>query len=93
MPTQSIPSELLYRTSVLIESFSQIPSAPSFLKDNLFPRVVTSSSDLVSVEFYRGNQRLAPYCSRYSKGTGRTARERESSSRSSARPSSSPFAT
>jgi hypothetical protein len=73
---QSIPSELLYRTSVLIESFSQVPSAPSFLKDNLFPRTVTSSSDLVSVEFYKGNQKLAPYCSRYSKGTARTARER-----------------
>jgi hypothetical protein len=76
MPAQSIPSELLYRTSVLIESFSQIPSAPSFLKDNLFPRVVTSSSDLVSVEFYKGNQRLAPYCSRYSKGTS-VPREKE----------------
>ena len=75
MPT-SIPSELIYRTSVLIESFAQVPSAPSFLKDNLFPRVVTSSTDLVSVEFYKGNQKLAPYCSRFSKGTA-VPRERE----------------
>ena len=76
MPTTGVPSELLYRTSTLIEAFAQIPSAPRFLKDNLFPRVVTSSSDLVSVEFYKGNQRLAPYCSRYSKGTA-VPREKE----------------
>ena len=75
MPT-TIPAELLYRTSTLIEAFAQIPSAPSFLKDNLFPRVVTSSSDLVSVEFYKGNQKLAPYCSRFSKGTA-VPREKE----------------
>ena len=75
MPT-SIPDELLYRTSVLIESFAQIPTAPQFLKDNLFPRVATSSTDLVSVEFYQGNQKLAPYCSRFSKGTA-VPRERE----------------
>ena len=60
MPTTSVPSELIYRTSVLIESFAQIPSAPEFLKDNLFPRTVTSSTDLVSVEFYKGSQKLAP---------------------------------
>jgi hypothetical protein len=76
MPTTNVPAELLYRTSTLIEAFAQIPPAPSFLKDNLFPRVVTSSSDLVSVEFYKGNQRLAPYCSRYSKGTA-VPREKE----------------
>jgi hypothetical protein len=75
MPT-IIPDELLYRTNTLIEAFSQIPSAPSFLKDNLFPKVVTVASDLVSVEFYKGNQKLAPYCSRYSKGTS-VPRERE----------------
>ena len=75
MPTQSAP-ELLYRTSTLIEAFAQIPSAPSFLKDNLFPKVVTVASDLVSVEFYKGNQKLAPYCSRFSKGTA-VPRERE----------------
>ena len=53
----------------MIEAISQIPPAPSFLKDQLFGRVVTTPSDLVSVEFYKGNQRLAPYCSRFSKGT------------------------
>jgi Phage major capsid protein E len=72
----TIPGELLYRTSVLIESFAQIPSAPSFLKDNLFPRTATSSSDLVSVEYFKGSQKLAPYCSRFSKGTA-VPRERE----------------
>jgi hypothetical protein len=32
--------------------------------------------DLVSVEFFRGNQRLSPFCSRYSKGTA-VPREKE----------------
>ena len=77
MPTSiSVPIELLYRTSTLVEVFTQIPTAPSFLKDNLFARTVTVASDLVSVEFYRGTQRLAPYCSRFSKGTA-VPRERE----------------
>jgi hypothetical protein len=76
MPTTNVPAELLYRTSTLIEAFSQIPSAPSFLKDNLFPRVVTVASDLIWVEFYKGNQKLAPYCSRFSKGNA-IAREKE----------------
>ena len=75
MPT-TIPAEALYRTSTLVESFAQIPSAPSFLKDNLFPRSVTSSSDLISVEFFRGNQKLAPFVSRFSKGSA-VPRERE----------------
>ena len=75
MPT-TIPTEALYRTSTLVESFAQIPSAPSFLKDNLFPRSVTSSSDLISVEFFRGNQKLAPFVSRFSKGSA-VPRERE----------------
>jgi hypothetical protein len=76
MPTSNVPAEMLYRTSTLIEAFSQIPSAPSFLKDQMFPRTITSSSDLVSVSFYKGNQKLAPYCSRFSKGTA-VAREKE----------------
>jgi hypothetical protein len=68
MPVSDISPEVLYRTSTLVDAFAQIPSAPSFLKDRMFPRVVTVANDLVSVEYYRGNQRLAPYCSRHSKG-------------------------
>jgi major capsid protein E len=75
MPTASIPPELLYRTSTLVETFVQLPAAASFLKDQMFPRTITVASDLVSVEFYKGNQRLAPYCSR-SKGTA-VPREKE----------------
>ena len=75
MPT-TIPAEALYRTSTLVESFAQIPSAPSFLKDNLFPRSVTSSSDLISVELFRGNEKLAAFVSRFSKGSA-VPRERE----------------
>jgi hypothetical protein len=70
MPTtQTVPAEVLYRTSVLIESFAELPPPPAFLKDKLFGRTVTVAADLVSVEYYKGNQRLAPYCSRFSKGT------------------------
>jgi len=69
MPEVEIPSEALYRTSTLVESFAQLPPAPSFLRDKLFPRIITTASDLVSVEFFRGLQKLAPYCSRFSKGT------------------------
>jgi hypothetical protein len=65
----TVPAEILYRTSTLVEAFAQIPSAPAFLKDRLFPKTVTVATDLVSVEYYRGNQKLAPYCSRFSKGT------------------------
>ena len=59
MPTSNVPAEMLYRTSTLIEAFSQIASAPSFLKDQMFPRVVTTSSDLVSVELQRKSEARA----------------------------------
>jgi hypothetical protein len=64
-----VPEEVLYRTSTLIEAFAEIPPAPSFLQDKLFARTITTPNDLVSVEFYRGNQRLTQYCWRFSKGT------------------------
>ena len=46
----------------------QLPIAPTFLRDQLFGVVQTTEADLVSIEFYRGRQKLAPFCSRYSKG-------------------------
>ena len=46
-----------------------MPLAPQFLRDQLFPRVSETTSDLVAVDFYNGSQKLAPYCSRFSKGT------------------------
>ncbi len=46
----------------------QIPPAATFLRDRLFGVVSTTEADLVSIEFYRGRQKLAPFCSRYSKG-------------------------
>jgi hypothetical protein len=67
-PPTDIPPEALYRTSTLVEAFAQLPSAPSFLKDKMFPRTVTVASDLVSVEYNRNNVRLAPFVSRFSKG-------------------------
>ena len=67
MPTVS--TDILYTTSSLLESFKVIPPAPAFLRDKLFPRIVEGSTDQVAVEFYNGSQRLAPYCSRFSKGT------------------------
>ena len=63
-----VPIEELYRTSSLIEALVQIPSAAVFLRDRLFGVVQETEADLVSIEFYRGRQKLAPFCSRYSKG-------------------------
>ena len=74
-PTSDVPLEELYRTSVLLDGFVQIPPAAVFLRDRLFGRVQTTEADLVSIEFYRGRQKLAPFCSRYSKGTA-VAREK-----------------
>ena len=68
MPTTDVPLEELYRTSSLLEGFVQIPPAAVFLRDRLFGVVQTTEADLVSIEFYRGRQKLAQFCSRYSKG-------------------------
>jgi hypothetical protein len=78
MPATTIPAELLYSTASLIESFKVVPLAPQFLRDHLFPRVSETASDQVAVDFYSGSQKLAPYCSRFSKGTA-VPRERETS--------------
>ena len=67
MPT--ISTDILYTTSSLLESFKVIPPAASFLRDKLFPKTVEASTDQVVVETYNGKSRLAPYCSRFSKGT------------------------
>ena len=64
-----VSDELIYRTSSLIESLKVIPIAPQFLRDNLFPRIVEVATDQVAVETYNGSQKLAPYASRFSKGT------------------------
>jgi hypothetical protein len=70
MPASTtISAELLYTTATLIEAFKVVPLAPQFLRDKLFPRVSETASDLVAVDFYSGSQKLAPYCSRFSKGT------------------------
>ena len=76
MPTTDVPLEELYRTSILLGAFVQIPPAATFLRDRLFARVQTTDADLVSIEFYRGRQKLAPFCSRYSKGIA-VPREKE----------------
>ena len=69
MPTTDVPIEELYRTSVILEGMTDVPPAATFLRDKLFGVVQTTEADLVSIEFYRGRQKLAPFCSRYSKGT------------------------
>lgn len=57
------------------EGLATLPPASVFLRDKLCSRVQTSPTDLISIEFYRGRQKLAPFCSRYSKGIA-VARER-----------------
>ena len=73
--TITVPLEEPYRTSTLLDGFVQIPPAAVFLRDKLCGNVQETESDLVSIEFYRGRQKLAPFCSRYSKGTA-VAREK-----------------
>jgi hypothetical protein len=70
MPTLStdVPLEELYRTSTILEGLATLPPASVFLRDKLFSKVQTSPTDLVSIEFYKGRQKLAPFCSRFSKG-------------------------
>ena len=87
MPATTIPAELLYTTATLIEAFKVVPLAPQFLRDKLFPRVSETTSDQVAVDFYNGSQKLAPYCSRFSKGTA-VPREKTQTSCSAHRSSS-----
>src|SRR5262245_64986801 len=75
MAVTDVPLETLYRTSTLLEAIVQSPPAAVFLRDRLFSVVQETESDLVSIEFYRGKQKLAPFCSRYSKGIA-VAREK-----------------
>jgi hypothetical protein len=76
-PTLStdVPLEELYRTSTILEGLATLPPASVFLRDKLFSKVQTSPTDLVSIEFYKGRQKLAPFCSRFSKGIA-VAREK-----------------
>ena len=50
------------------EGWRRFLPPPPFLRDRLFGVVQTTEADLVSIEFFRGRQKLAPFCSRYSKG-------------------------
>jgi Phage major capsid protein E len=75
MPTTDIPLEALYRTSSLLEAVTSIPPAGAFLRDTLFSRVLTTDSDQLDISFYNGRAKLAPWCSRHSKGSA-IAREK-----------------
>ena len=91
---QLFPPRRSTGTSTLgAESFAQIPSAavsPSFLKDNLFPRSVTSSSDLISVEFSRKSETRAL---RLALQQRQRCASRESNFRSFKSPFSNPWET
>jgi Phage major capsid protein E len=69
MPTTDIPLGALYRTSSLLEALINIPPAGAFLRDTLFSKVFTTEADLIDISFYNGRSKLAPWCSRFSKGT------------------------
>jgi hypothetical protein len=69
MPALDIPIEALYRTSAILEGIINLPQAGAFLRDTLFSRVFTTEADLVDVNYYNGRAKLAPWCSRFSKGT------------------------
>jgi hypothetical protein len=61
--------EDLYRTATLLEAMVFFPSAPSHLKDLMFPRTTTTIADNVWLDYFRGNQKLAPFVHALSKGS------------------------
>jgi Phage major capsid protein E len=69
MPTTDIPIEAIYRTGAILEALTNLPPAGAFLRDTLFNRIFTTEADLIDVNYYNGRAKLAPYCSRFSKGT------------------------
>jgi hypothetical protein len=68
MEDLTLLSSTMYRTSTMIEAFRSIPPASTFLRDKLFGTVVTAATDNVMLDYFRANQKLAPFASRLKKG-------------------------
>jgi hypothetical protein len=53
----------VWTTVELMEAWETALPAPSFMRDNLFPRIQTTSVNTVIVDYWRETQRLAPWVS------------------------------
>jgi hypothetical protein len=60
--------DYLYDTATILAATSNIPSAPTFLKQSLFAIDETTTADTVFVDTYRGNNKLAPYVAKRKRG-------------------------
>jgi major capsid protein E len=67
-PITNVPLEQLDRTSTMLETIVSFPRAPQFLRDKLFSVIETSPTDQVMIDYFKGAQKLAPFCSRYKPG-------------------------
>jgi hypothetical protein len=65
--------------ATLIGAMRLFTSAPSHLKNVMFPDVITTRGDMCWVDYWRGNSKLAPFVSQYAKGSS-VPRERFKSS-------------
>jgi hypothetical protein len=51
-----------------MEAFTEMIPAPSFLRDKLFGITSTTTANQILVDFYYGDQLLAPFCARHKVG-------------------------
>ena len=68
MPPPPLAPPEMYRTSVIMPALENLPAPSEFLRQKLFSRTFTTTADQIDARTYLGNSRVAPYCSRFSKG-------------------------
>jgi hypothetical protein len=68
MPTLPLATPDMYKTSVIMPALENLPAPSEFLRQKLFSRTFTTTADQIDARTYLGNSRVAPYCSRFSKG-------------------------
>jgi hypothetical protein len=74
MPTKTlipagVTGEDLYRPGTLLDVMEQVGTAPSYIRDNLFPGEDITEADFVMVDYWKGGNLLAPFVSYYAKGS------------------------
>lgn len=61
--TTPLGGNLIYDTNTLIQVVPNLKRATTFLLDRFFPNIVTSDSELVSIDVDVGKRRMAPFVS------------------------------
>jgi hypothetical protein len=65
----SVLTEDLYRSGTLLVAMEQFKTAPSFIRDHMFPGEDIVESDSVVIDYYKAGNRLAPFVCHYAKGS------------------------